>query len=770
MNSSSRNSVLFINRFTILHLGLLPRAENGRSEGEFSESSSLEEMCEHILYFFDSRHANSNQNGIIGLDLWKNRESLSSDSEICPELSRHPISDEKLEAAIKFSGLCRTFYSLPSIIQKLSPALPQSNYDVGSNSSNGLIGRSEEVHLSSSTLIFIPLEVSNHDGIVAVADMNCSPSRANDANPHAIRIMVQKAHTIFQLIYFGGIHFGLGGLDLNGKPRSYRGMEELYACYRALTKVESRIKDIELKGGMYTANTETLSTGASLQIQDFGLERETLQKQIYVLTNTLPLDSIRKDLGQFYDSLLNDIDLKLKRGLGSGRCLIEALPTPLTDARSSKFRYPQFSTSSNILRELSRFASSLLPETDDYSEEASNDFESPPKRESVIRNSCVGLSIFCEGRHLVSRMKRTESNLSPETACGLLKYLLSYTQKSCHHEVENTFFIDWISCAMHSGMNDRRQDKGTFIPPPLSSVISKFDHINKIFVPKLGTLVWMPKIFLPSQHSVLGTNAIKDTYAVLYQLDSVNIIFYLRFSTHEAETSISHESFEGSTWGEDEDIIKSASMEQSWAEQSDSIIVQVLTEISNFVEGSLSSLIIDGMSSPEESSNITEFSSEVCLEEEGVDIVIVDRNDNSLIMLCQGIGFVPSQTSSNHKEKVKNRLKIPLLDIGRDTFEPSHSERLLFQEDFDCRHILASHISSEGLCAFDEIFDEIHRTQTKTTNLDRFELCSSNPEYWIYGGTQHQLEVYILFDSKLFSNIADIQKKVDEVWMSLVKK
>uniref|UniRef100_A0A6S8S294 Uncharacterized protein n=1 Tax=Chaetoceros debilis TaxID=122233 RepID=A0A6S8S294_9STRA len=268
-----------IQRFIIFHLGLLP----GESSEGFDESASIEEMCEHILYY--KEHGND------------------------------PLVDNRCrfvtEEVIKFGGLCRAFYSL------------QSTIDCQMNINNGdpnIIrnSRTKEVYLSTCSLIFIPLESIEIYGVVAVAqlrraghqDFSQSKERTKGKElgltTKQIRNKVQKAHDLFKLMNGGGIHRRLSNVDvslhsinsdtpnnnISHASPSYGGMIQLYKYLKAMRKMKLRM-DYEI---LTHSEAETLRN-----------EIQTLTCQLSEFLKLLPIDALRLDLKQFYDSFLRDI-------------------------------------------------------------------------------------------------------------------------------------------------------------------------------------------------------------------------------------------------------------------------------------------------------------------------------------------------------------------------------------------------------------------------------------------------------------------------------
>jgi hypothetical protein len=282
MNNNAKKGCL-VQRLIIIHFGLVP--EN--SPGGFDETASNEELCEQILYYDEYER------------------SFPSDTRC-----RY-----NYEEAIKFAGLCTALYSIQSTIDS-----QMKNQEEQEPTNTSL---TKEVYLSTCTLVFIPLESSEVEGVVAVAQLPRRPQQKKSENtgktkhklaedhlrPEEIRHKLQKAHDLFKLMN-RGIHRRLcnsniepekydGDGDGDGyshKRSTYVGMNELYDILKRLRKSQLQLRY------QNPANDDKESLEEVL----------ILEKQLKELTDSLPIDALRMDLRQFYDSFL--------RHLGESEC------------------------------------------------------------------------------------------------------------------------------------------------------------------------------------------------------------------------------------------------------------------------------------------------------------------------------------------------------------------------------------------------------------------------------------------------------------------
>jgi len=271
-----------IQRIIVFHLGLLPGAQ---SSG-FDEAASNEEICEHILYYNDFVTEGGER-------------MATADSKCCYHF----------DEAIRFAGLCSALYSIQTTLDN---QMNQSTTTIAPAPES----KTKEVYLSTCTLVFIPLETSETNGIVAVAQLQ-RPTKGkasktiNDKDyfsPAKIRLRLTKAHDIFQHTN-GGIHMRLcteiiqdnqheqlpkndyGTSQSSGNGNAYIGMDEFYSHHKSLRK---------LKQTYQNASTES----DKVKVEK---EMHLIEWQLSNCAHALPVNALRMDLKQFYDSFLRDI-------------------------------------------------------------------------------------------------------------------------------------------------------------------------------------------------------------------------------------------------------------------------------------------------------------------------------------------------------------------------------------------------------------------------------------------------------------------------------
>jgi len=269
-----------IQRLIIFHLGLLP----GAHSGGIDEAASDEELSEHILYYNEL----------------KGGENVATTTDA--------RCSYQTEEAIRFAGLCSAYFSIQATIDNQMNAQHRAESDT------------KEVYLSTCTLVFTQLETSETTkGIVVVAQLPRSTrnKKARKADgkdyfsPDEMRHRLTKAHDLFQHTN-RGIHTrlcttqhsenkNLMVIDIDNddddqqsrmtvKPQ-YIGMDEFYSYHKRLRKMHQLISNASTKNEKDQAEEEV----------------DLIQRQLSECAHSLPINALRMDLKQFYDSFLRDI-------------------------------------------------------------------------------------------------------------------------------------------------------------------------------------------------------------------------------------------------------------------------------------------------------------------------------------------------------------------------------------------------------------------------------------------------------------------------------
>jgi len=757
MSQNDRMTNTWIQRFIIFHL-----------------SSSLEELGENILYFYD--------------DKFSETDNCNNECHVSEE-------------AVKFAGLCRAIYSLPSSLQNagLRPYCQPNPSELEKDD------ETKEVYFTTCTFVFVSLEENSR--IVAVVQIprqysnqkNSSYGENNifspGGNPHAIRCMFEKSHTLFQLTHGGGIHCRLLSCDSSDIPEGISGKtvsRQTYdsnVCLQANERANHSSKDYTGRERLYQhkpswstkinllyqgkrenlASQFPLNNASShehLKLDPSLLVKNHLRKKTNAL-HVLPIYQLRIDLSQYYDDFIHRMSSLHKINGGVGRCIVQSIPKPLNTLERIDRHFPAQVTSSmvtvlnNMLRTMI-FSTSikLLINRQDYR------FENRYFNSSIAtENKCFGASVFHSGRFLFSETNHPIINISCQEACMVYEFMTSYQNKLTSSNRKSSFFSDSsVTNLKDLNITDL---KGSFLPPPPISRVSKYENITYITTNDLGK-VWMLNISLPVE-DIHSTRL--NTYALMYFQMNFSFVIYLRLSREEEQELFSYRKGHANNVHCD-------------SYQGKRINMQMIKERSIFVVDSMSCFVTDIFKYISSSlSKLDAYTQNLpisfkpthpdYLGEPGTDIVYVDRSENLLVLL-------PRHIHRKHDTKNVRRICMPLLfQTKRAKQEIEDNQKvylpLELHIDSDCRHFLAAHLSLKILLAFDDRFIEISqrnrmsqdekKLRVDNPTLDMVQSCTFLPEGWTYCCVEKNKELYMLIDTDLYTTLAavhDVTKQVKQ--------
>lgn len=721
---------------------------NGHALGE---GASLEELHEQILFYHRDRRLTDNSEEIDAKGSSQNG-------------SYHDDHDDLIQEAVQFVGLCTALHSLPD---SLGEAELQGD-------------RTKEVYFGDSTLVFVPLESSSSD-VLAVAQVSRlyrrgSKSDIGGGNPFAVRSSIERCHKLFCLLRGGGIIHRLQStsdhsLQKNGTHSPYPGMGQLYTLRRELRRLQNR--------------SSRLSDSDEDERASIDEQSGRLEADIQSLTNHLPIQSLRRDLGVHYNEYLGDLSVVVSRIGGSARCIVETIPAPLAvPSRMHILQCPPVTPSTYCSVNLGLAVRQVLDEI-----ECSGD---KTYRMLGISSFLHGQLIFTHAQssvlsHLESSIQRVE--ITNETACLLMGYVTSYSSKIDQHGVPShstslpqrpsqqrlglkrlTFsFGALVDEAPHnlndgsesSNDEDDQRVSGRFLSPPPLFMLSPLDRTHSFEGPH-NTKVWAPLIHLPllliCEDKVKSVDV--DAFAIRFELRDFSFLIYFVPQTQE------------DPWT-DGTMPHSSCLEE---------LALGLTDAVHSAAGEG-----DPVSTSSDASDLI-LKSEVVLgewNEPGQDVIFVNRPQHKMILFSDR---KQAAVKSRGRHKSPGR-KPPrrFLGFGTDSkntgpdksASPSR-ESIMFESDWsalglDCRHRLASHLPLDIVLAFDDMMNEVRKVREgkqiadshrllrwpplpSNSNDDRcMELCTCMRQGWIYAFTQNEHELYAFFDDSIYVTVADVQ-------------
>lgn len=874
-----------------------------------NEDASLEEHGEFILYYYDhslysqrkggriSAHPTSSKMGRGCSDKNDDDEGRTSlpqrrasfGEESCDGREKVPDRHATQEA-VQFAGLCRALRSLPIALRPQ----PSSHESDGTCDEEDVTeAETDVVHLSDSTLVFVPLELEGD--IIAIAQIPRSANRRTDssskqhqhiqqrscigygADPTAIRDAVRRIHAMFSLVCGGGIHRrllriahlessedwalgtdGSGEVEEEGDTEDgekgvkklsvsssfsrkitteddsdenvgdntnasynnisdyrYGGMEELFHLrreHRQSSNPSDRFGGLQRNRWASNSNSHELFNDIANNIG-----HNDCQRRIEKLLEVLPISLLRVDLTRFYDDWVGRLQglCEVIEG-GVGRCVVEMVPAPTRpisgggEFAPTRGQHPPVAPSAFVSLAAAEMMKSLMSD----------------ERYSKGSSQLLGMSFFHQNRLVVSELssmnkphrKMGKLVLPSEIPCLMLEYF-RYHQKREVELKRKAFIVDTAQTQSASNALDRlmsnlsvggapntnakytsqatpyRADAmnvsrsivtSGYCSPPQLSLEDMHRQSDTLSVTELGCKIWLPRIHHPL---LFGNDENVETHAALYEQGEFSfILFFCLHLTNEKKggscilVRMARElgEYNGTDETEESSTSDIAADARSFSEMM-YLLSNVLYE---FCE-KYASHDPDAMSTV--MAPIKEVASNsVFVGEAGMDIICIDRDEGSFVLLSHhDLASRDFQRSS--AAPTANGMK-GLFGIGskiKQTCERENESSVFYRPSpytnlMDCRHKLAAHLPLDVMIAFDDMFNEIGRLTRRRNVLDlamsdeetvneevlrndSIELCTFLPQGWVYGRANGSHELFVLLDTKKFVTISDVQKAVNRV-------
>jgi hypothetical protein len=622
-----------------------------------------------------------------------------------------------VEEAIQFTGLCSALYSLPSSID---PVQAQDDH-------------TREIYLDNCCIVFQPLEVEvGTKDIVAVAQIARRPphlSGSHGGTPSAVGAAILRSHRLFCLLRGGGIHKRLAA----STDASSAGDVDnciLYAGMNVLFKLRKQARKIEAKSARLSA--------PDLEMQD---ELRTIQAELELLIPTLPIRCLREDLRRHYDAFLGDSAQLATENGASCRCLVQALPVPVALPSGSHLLGSTPSALNASAPQLDLVVQALL--------------ENIGTLQGETRPRLFGISTFTQGQLAFTRMLQSDEfssstcTVSNETACALMGYLASFRfeMRKQHDRLTNSGsrtpprlkqpFRPLAALSFGTGVDEARpQDipmtsEEGFLAPPSLSLLCPSDEGHDFSGCQDDDRVWAPLVDLALCR---GDDLPQDlpsvkTRVCLYDYEDLSFLLYILPVTDEEEHDSSYKDLFHKT-----------------ATQISTALAQI-------------------QAPDERQSDGSPLGHRVRMEtrhweQPGREIVFIDRSSQTLVLFSHRIRDANNNNNvSNERSEKKNRF-----------FKSSTQSTQQRNPNFDCRHLLASHLSLDSVLAFEDVMNEVGQNQSaKNRDENRpIEICTFIPEGWMFANADRGHELYVLFDSKLHVTVADVQNAALQIWKELM--
>lgn len=703
-----------IQRILLIHLNLYERSMQNNGES-LSEGASLEELSEQILYYH--RDPQLDQQRSSGADHHRSAKK----------------TERLMEEAVQFLGLCTALYSLPSSIGASiqSSSSSESVLKHSRGSAHHADHTTKEIYFEKSTLVFIPLESS--EDIVAVVQVARSSkgegvSNTGSGNPLAIRKSIERSHSLFSLLNGGGILH-----RLNGDPRPYEGMDQLFRLLRDLRKAKERVHRIDNKGEEYAQLTDRI---------------QAILGDVRDLRRRLIIQSVRRDLNSHYKEYLSEFSLIASRNGGAGRCLVETFPIPI--AQDSGSHASQLPASFASPRTIQTLKEALQLSLNNSSQKDSN------------LPGIVAIAIFHKGQPVHTVTSPKDSIIIPRettTTNLLMAYMSSYKSKMTH-ATQYREYIPSITGSTSTNPNaqsgirsltrsigsmagsltkdemtaeqpkspqdEDSQRRGRFLATPPSFMLSASHQIHSVEWEDDKGSIWAPRIHLRTTSQSSAT--IKLHMVMFCVLDFSFLVFLsIQSSTKESLDSLRP------------------------------LLLKLEDELSDAVRSA----------EYNDSSNVSTKNNDTVMEwinSPGQDIILLERNKDQMILLPD-----PTTASSRHSTRFRKLEKKPqqrrFLGFGprmkedRSKNLPTNLSATIEWSalGLDCRHRLASRLPLDVCLAFDDMINEMAMRRTTSDQGNSLEMCTCMSHGWIYAYLKGDKEIYVFFDNSIYVTVADVQ-------------
>jgi hypothetical protein len=787
MADSGQIAVMF-QRLVIYHTGLLPESSG------LDESASIEELCEHILYYYD--------HSVHGGDIFTGRHA-----------SDVPGQDHSTESAAKFVGLCTALRTLPFSL-KMAMSLngqdlegrddsvgsdtPASNAS-GPCTPTSSYPNTDQVHLSNSTLMFIALEEAFEcKGLVAVAQIPRTRQKAggsfrvnrtgdgddnyqpSGADPHAIRTMIQHAHTTFCLLSGGSIHRRLLSFDESDLVGVKLGEQDAISAPTPKTRTGSG------EGGFDGSETIAESMAAAEAVA----QEDAAWRERWSMS---PQSSDQLGMGEFDDA--SDLD-----GYNSAMNLLRISSTTRRNERDESGSYPgvaQLYDSRKRHRKLkdrmlsNRASAGLYDQTGSETDENIRQIEkevldSQDHIDSLlsvlpITSLRLALKEYYNGVILDAVQRRT---FGGECVGRCIVELLpvpgtssAVSHSYCPREATPST-VALLSRIVQLLLDDQSQDKDAFLEvagmntngsrssvlaisafyyghllfsktppgPDKGSVHVSIEDASTIFrylslkqeqktdivsnIPDMPDL-WMPQIFVPV--SLERTREEVKTRVALLEFGDFGFLVFANDTAFTKLPTAEDMTVSGSS--------HSSALGAGIDVSSYPCVLETSSDLANALRSVSEQLQSNLMQLPSTLDYAENFAGE-----EGADIVFVDRLQGRLALYSR---YNTSCGSLDDGEGVDV--------VG----ENGQVFALCDHKDFDCRHILASHLPLDIILALDDMMKEVIRSNQRQKFAESsrvIELCTFLPQGWVYARAHQHREMYCVFDPNLFVTLADVHK------------
>jgi len=603
----------------------------------------------------------------------------------------------------------------------------------------------------------------------------------------------------------------------------YGGMEELFSLRREHRKLSNELREDaptpqgvrfgglprDRSSGRWGSNSNAEDLFNDIA-NDFG--HNDVERRIENLLTLLPISNLRYDLVKFYDERVFRMQgiCNIMHG-GVGRCMVEMVPFPILEGTSSSLangpvrgQHPPLAPDAFVCLSASEFMKSLI-------------YQEVPKLMGHHGGRLSGLSMFYKNRLVTSEFNLSRSTnkhgqgaivFSPEIAYMIFEYFSSSQKKQvkddAHQKItritnERPPLSRWMSGlsigaaknyetarddATPSDGNEKKaanvDASSGFVVHP-SSCKDPHGQKNSLYVRNFKKHIWLQRIHFPC---TLGFDAMSfdnetEAYAAMFESGDFSFLLFFEMPSPQADQDALTQMTE--------ELRPKSRKANNGINKHVSSATQAFVDVLIFLGGHLADFCSTQSSHevgsmPDESAHEKYIDSErIFPGEPGIDIICIDRDERSFVLLSQhdlSPGVVPKSDGAVSSDSTK----YGLFGIGSKPKEMREDELSCCPSQYsnllDCRHRLASYLPLDVMLAFDDMFNEIRCLSDQTNVLNctteananngmattkSIELCTFLPKGWVYGHACGPVELYVLLDTRKFVTINDVQKAVARV-------
>mmetsp|Transcript_20101 Transcript_20101/g.28294 ORF Transcript_20101/g.28294 Transcript_20101/m.28294 type:complete len:733 (+) Transcript_20101:135-2333(+) len=710
----------WIRRFIIFHRDLISISNNYKGSKisndvqrdnsichDLDESSSLDELAEHILYFYEGKECKSVKT--TDHHLFKNHTSAN---------------------AVRFAGLCQALYFLPSSLEKSCLTCDMQEQQHRSYDNIDMNDQTREVQLSNSTIIFMPLEQKETQGLLAVAQVarkyvshsNSAVSNAasrtsiiTGGDTFAIRCMIEKAHKIFMIFNGGGIHHRLSSQLISTvstydreKCCGYPGMKKVYEYHKLLRK--SRNTTFPNK---YNSNQEVAYL-------------VKLQHNLDQLLAVLPITKLRFDLKVYYDNFIFEVESHHEKNGGIGRCLIQASPLPVHWTCTDPIMCAQKDSKLVLVSYLKKSIKDMLRNIKICSEKnvtkPCDSVTQIPNREKI-----VAISAFQCGSLMFTETEYPNIEVSTEIASIIQEQCFVILSKTTDM-LQPAIFFSFRDFVPRLTMAATTDIKGAFLSPPIFTTIETCKDMPKI-PQQTHEAVWMPEIDMPKENGELEP---KITNIVIYIAGDYSFTIYLHLTKEENDALQCSE--------RRNDLCKTFKFydfKKKLSETKPNSVLQFIPSLLSSTGEILNKSIIKYRNHLEACLVQKSSTFQNILDKTGIYFLFVDRERHLSIVGVNGGMHKASNKTWNMSKKAEQHSKL----------NDDNSHHL------DSRHLLSAQLPLDIMLAFDDMFHEASRLHNKMAEFGTFL-----PQGWVYCYIHNKKELFVILNTTQYVTLADMLK------------